>query len=650
MSENLNNTGREFAQAADVLAGSFLKGLLPEPIHLTVSQWADEYRYLSSKSSAEPGRWSTARTPYLREPMDSLSPQDPCETVVLLFGSQLGKTETGLNWTGAIIDLAPGPMLMVQPTDKMSDKVVKQRLDPAIADTPRLAAKVSTKKSRDGNNSMESKDFPGGMLMMSGANSSSNLASMPIRYLFMDEVDRYPLDVNEEGDPVRLARARTRTFGSNKKELITSTPTIEGVSRVQSEYDLSDQRQFYVPCPHCDHYQTLKFKNLIFEKDNVKRDPGELPEDVRYQCEECGVLIEEHYKTKMLSRGEWRAKKPHIKRRKGYFLNSLYSPLGWLSWAQIAGDFLDAILPGKTTELKTFVNTILAETWKEKGDAPDWEKLYRRRSNYDFGTCPSGVLFLTAGVDIQRERIEMEIIGWGRDKKSWSIDYVVIPGKTTDPEVWAQLWAFLEMTWPVEGSKRQIRIERMAVDSSDQTQMVYNQVRKQDSSRVMAIKGNDTQSLPVAPPKPMDIDFNGQKIARGVMLWPVGVSIVKEEIYSWLRLESPLEAGDRYPAGWCEFPQYKKEYFRQLTAEEKVKRIVRGRIRYAWEVKYERNEGLDCRVYGRAAAYVFGLDRFQEEQFKQLESRLAENPEITHNTKKNNRKKGKVNPFTNKEV
>ena len=259
MSENLSNTGPEFSQAANVLGRSFLSGLAPDPIHLTVSQWADKYRMLSSKSSAEPGRWSTDRTPYLRAPMDALSPSDPCETVVLLFGSQLGKTETGLNWVGSIIDLAPGPMLMVQPTDKMSDKVVNQRLDPAIKESPRLAKKVSTKKSRDGSNSMEQKDFEGGTLMLSGANSSSNLASMPVRYLFMDEVDRYPLDVNEEGDPVSLARARTRTFG-NSKELVTSTPTIDGASRVQSEYDLTDQNEFYVPCPDCGHKQTLKFK------------------------------------------------------------------------------------------------------------------------------------------------------------------------------------------------------------------------------------------------------------------------------------------------------------------------------------------------------------------------------------------------------
>lgn len=644
MSEKSNKIESFLITPQEAILSPFLQGMAPDPVHLTVSEWADRYRYLSSKSSAEPGIWRTARTPYLREPMDSLSPSDPCESVTLIFGAQLGKTECGLNWTGSIIDIAPGPMLMVQPTDKMSDKVVKQRLDPAIDDSPQLANKVSTKKSRDGSNSLESKDFPGGILLMAGANSPANLASMPIRYLFADEVDRYPDDVGGEGDPLNLARMRSNTFGSSKKELVTSTPTIEGQSRIAAEYDLTDQREYYVPCPECAHYQTLKFKNLQFEKDPKKRREGELVEDVAYSCEDCGVLIPEHKKTWMLEQGEWRARFPNIKHKKGYFINSLYSPLGWKSWGQIATQFLDA--QKSPSALKTFVNTILAETWKQKGDAPDWERIYRRRLSYDFGTCPEGTLFLTAGVDIQRDRIEMEIVGWGRDKKNWSIDYVVIPGETAQADPWAKLWDYLNMTFPVEGSDVPLRIEQMAVDSSDQTQMVYNQVRKVSDDRVMAIKGMDNQILQVAQPRIMDIDYKGQKIARGVKMWPVGVSMIKDEIYGWLRLPEPLD-GDPIPVGWSSFPQYSKEYFRQLTSEERVKRIVRGRVGYRWETKYERNEGLDCRVYARAAAYVYGMDRFQEPQWTQLEQRLAENPKINQNTNKKKTKKKKApNPYT----
>lgn len=619
----------------------FLRGLRPDPIHLSVSQWADEYRFLSSRASAEAGRWTTSRTPYLREPMDALSPHDPCESVCLLFGSQLGKTETGLNWIGSIIDLAPGPMLMVQPTDKMSKNVVRQRLDPAIEESPVLANKVSESRSRDGGNNLESKEFPGGILIMAGANSPANLASMPIRYLFLDEVDRYPGDVGGEGDPVNLARARTRTFG-NSKELITSTPTETGSSRIDSEFQETDQRHFYVPCPECNHRQTLKFGNLIWDKVEDKNGkPVDKPETVAYQCEECGCLISEHKKTWMLSEGEWVPHKPEVKRRKGYFLNSLYSPLGWYSWEQIVRDFLET--RNRPAMLKTFVNTVLAETWHEKGDVPDWEAIYRRRKDYEFGKCPRGVLFLTAGADIQRDRIEVEIVGWGRDFKSWSVDYLVFSGSTAENEIWVDLWSLLKDTWPVEGSGARLPLSMIAVDSSDQTQLVYTQVREVSDHRVMAIKGMDNQIIPVAQPKYMDIDYDGKKVFRGVRMWPVGVSVIKTELYGFFRLKPPLEQDEPTPTGFCEFPQYEKEYFLQLTAEQRIRRTINGRAVTRWEKKYERNEALDCRVYARAAAFVFGLDRFTEEQWSQLESRLVEIPEI-----KQNKKGKKVNPFTGK--
>lgn len=627
----------------DCFTNPVSKRLKPDPIHLTVSQWADEYRYLSSRASAEAGRWQTTRTPYLREPMDALSPQDPCESVCLLFGSQLGKTETGLNWIGAIIDLAPGPMLMVQPTEKMSDKVVRQRLDPAIEESPALSEKVSPAKGRDGGNSKESKEFPGGILIMAGANAPAGLASMPIRYLFLDEVDRYPGDVGGEGDPVSLARARTRTFG-NSKELITSTPTESGSSRIAVEFETTDQRHYYVPCPECSHKQILKFGNLVWDKEKDEHDKTiDLPETVSYLCEECGCFIPEHKKTWMLESGEWIPHRPEEKRRKGYFLNSLYSPLGWYSWEQIVRDFLDA--KDKPALLKTFVNTVLAEVWHEKGDVPDWEALYMRRKPYTFGVCPEGVLFITVGVDIQRDRFELEVVGWGRDFRSWSVDYEVIYGETSEEKTWDQLWTFLQKKWPVENTNVEIPLSMMAVDSSDQTQLVYTKVREIEDDRVMAIKGMDNQIIPVAQPKYMDIDFAGKKVYRGVRLWPVGVSVIKTETYGFFRLKPPLEKGEATPPGFCEFPEYSKEYFRQLTAEQRVRRTINGQTITRWEKKYERNEALDCRVYARAAAFVYGIDRFIDDQWKQLESRLVEMPEIKQN--KGSKKKGE-NPFTGK--
>lgn len=634
------------ANAQICFTEAFFRGIQPDPVDLKVSEWADKYRFLSSRASSEPGRWQTARTPYLREPMDSLSPQDPTKMVTMLFGSQLGKTETGLNWIGSIIDTAPGPMLMVQPTTDMVKKVVRQRLDPAINETPVLLEKVADQKGRDGGNSMQSKEFEGGILIMAGANSPAGLASMPIRYLFLDEVDRYPGDVDGEGDPVNLAKARTRTF-PNAKTLLTSTPTESGNSRVETSFEDSDQRHFYLPCPDCGHRQTLKFGNLLWDKE-VDESTGkekDLPETTCYMCEECGSLIPEHKKTWMLENGEWVPHRPEIKYHRGYFLNSLYSPLGWYSWGEIVADFLKA--KGRPSELKVFVNTVLAETWHEKGEVPDWEAIYRRRLEYDFNTVQKGVLFLTAGVDIQRNRIELEIVGWGRDYRSWSIDYRVLKGDTSDSEVWGQLWRILNETWEVPGSSQRIKLGMIAVDSSDQTQIVYKQVRDTKDPRVMAVKGMDNQVVPVAQPKTVDIDFNGRKIFRGVQFWPVGVSVIKTELYGFFRLAPPLEDGESYPVGFCEWPQYEKEYFLQLTAEQRVRRTVNGRTAFRWEKKYERNEALDCRVYARAAAYVFGLDRFTDEHFLELENRLEDLPEIQHNKQEPQKPKG-VNPYTGK--
>lgn len=633
------------ASVHECFTDAFFKGIQPDPVHLKVSEWADQFRYLSSRASSEPGRWVTARTPYLREPMDALSPQDPTKEVVLLFGSQLGKTECGLNWIGTVIDIAPGPMLMVQPNMDMVKKVVRQRLDPAINETPALREKVAEQKGRDGGNSMVSKEFMGGILIMAGANAPAGLASMPIRYLFLDEVDRYPGDVGTEGDPVNLAKARQRTF-ANSKTLITSTPTEQGNSRVVVAFEETDQRHFYVPCPDCGHKQILKFGNLIYDKapDENGKEVG-VPESVAYQCDGCGVLIPEHKKTWMLDNGEWVAHAPHVKYRKGYFLNSLYSPLGWYSWVDIIADWMAA--QGKPNELKVFVNTVLAQTWVEKGEVPDWEAMYRRRDNYAFNSCPHGVLFLTAGVDIQRDRIELEIVGWGRDFKSWSVDYRVLKGDTSKADVWKQLWAILKETWKVEGQPGTLKLGMLAVDSSDQTQMVYTQVRKIADPRVMAIKGMDNQVIPVAQPRTVDIDYNGQKVYRGAQFWPVGVSVIKTETYGFFRLNPPLD-DEPEPSGFCRWPQYEAEYFKQATAEQRIRRTINGRTNYRWEKKYERNEALDCRVYARAAAYVYGLDRFTEEQWLELESALAEIPEIKENGGAGDKGKSSVNPFTGK--
>jgi phage terminase large subunit GpA-like protein len=587
-----------------VLAKGFFDGLKPEP-RLTVSQWADKYRYLAPTSSAEPGQYRTERAPYLKEIMDKLSASDPCQEVVFIKGAQVGATESGFNWLGYIIDVAPAPTLMVQPTDSMSKRNSKMRLDPMIEATPRLREKIKPSRSRDSGNTTLQKDFPGGTVVMTGANSAVGLRSMPVRFLMLDEVDGYPMDLDGEGSPIDLARARTRTF-ARRKIFIVSTPTTKGQSVVEAEFEETDQRRYHVPCPHCKHMQHLKWENLKWER-------GE-PETAMYFCEECGSGIEERWKPWMLKEkafgglAEWiPTNDKHANPLKvGFHINSLYSPLGWYSWAEAARDWEKA--EGDVNKQKAFVNTVLGETWAEKGDAPPWENLYNRREQYKINVPPADVVFLTAGVDVQKDRLELEIVGWCRNKRSYSVDFRVLLGDTSASGVWDELAKVVSESWTREdGTILPLRL--MAVDTGYNTTHVYNFCRRFDVTRVIPVKGSESQQMLIAPPRQVDVTQSGKKIGR-VKVWHVGVGMAKSELYGFLRQEKNEEGAA--PFGYCHFPQYDTHYFKGLTAEQlEMKVNNRGYRVYQWVKKYDRNEPLDCRVYARAAASVVGIDRHE---------------------------------------
>lgn len=588
------------------LIGGFFVGLRPEPL-LTVSQWADEHRYLSSAASAEPGRWRTDRTPYLREIQDRLSVMDPCAEIVVVKGAQLGFTEASYNWMGYIIDQAPGPTLMVMPTVDMSKRNSKMRFDPMIEATPRVRERIKPSRARDSGNTTFQKDFPGGTVILTGANSAAGLRSMPIRFLVLDEVDAYPLDLDGEGSPIDLAIARTRTF-SRRKIYKISTPTIEGQSVIAKEFEATDQRYFFVPCPHCGGMQHLQFARLKWEKD--------MPETARYECEHCEELIEERYKTRMLADGQWQPTKPENETpvKAGYHINSLYSPYGWYSWAQAAKEWLEA--QGDVPKLKTFVNTVLGETWKDIGEAPPWQMLHARAGGCQQGQPPKEVGFLTAGVDVQKDRLELEIVGWGVGKRSWSVDYRVLLGDTSGEDVWNELAKLLDEQWQREDGVL-LGLRMMAVDTGYNTQKVYNFARRFPPTKVMAVKGQEALSVMVSSPKVVDVMINGRRIG-GTKLWHVGVNGVKEELYGWLRLDQNSETLET-PDGYCEFPKYNETYFRGLTAEKLVMtKNSRGFWKYEWMKEFERNEPMDCRVYARAAAHVLGIDRMTPESWAKL--------------------------------
>lgn len=577
------------------------------PPDLTVSDWADAERRLSVESSAEPGRWDTSRAEYQRGIMDAFC--DPLvETVVCMTSAQVGKTEILNNVVGFFSHHDPSPIMILQPTLELAEAYSKDRLAPMIRDTPALRARIHDSKARNtGNTLLHKKVSGGGHITLAGSNSPASLASRPIRILLLDEIDRY--GITPEGDPVNLARKRTNNF-YNRKVGAFSTPTTKGTSRVEALYLQSDQRKFFVACPHCRREFVFRFEQLKYQKDD--------PSTTVLICPECTAIIDEAEKPKMISLGRWRATAP-FHGLAGFHLNEMYSP--WRRWSEIVADFFEAKQNPET--LKVWINTSLGETWEEKGDAPDWKRLYDRRLQYKIGSVPDGGRILVAGADVQADRIEVEVVAFGEGLRTWSVDYRVFPGNTATEAPWLSLEELMRETF--EGADGlQYAIKMLAVDSGFNTQHVYNWVRKFPPNRVIAIKGRDNLGTMVGRPSHVDVNVRGKKIARGLMVWPVGTNIIKSELYGILRLETPGKE-DPIPPAWANFPEYPEEFFKQLCAEKLViKRNNKGFSRYEWEKSRERNEALDCRVYARACAAILGADRIKPET---LRAQSAKQPE-----------------------
>ncbi|MGN7613034.1 phage terminase large subunit family protein [Magnetococcales bacterium HHB-1] len=620
-------------------------GLRPDPL-LTVWQWADAHRVLSPRAASEPGRWRTSRTPYLKEIMECLSPSSPVSRIVFMAAAQLGKTEVGNNFIGYVIHHAPGPMLAVSPTVELAKRNSKQRIDPLIEESEILRSKIKARRSRDSGNTVLMKEFPGGVLVLTGANSAVGLRSMPARYIFMDEVDAYDANVAGEGDPILLAERRSATF-QRRKIFLCSTPLVKGASRIEYEYLDSDQRKYFVPCPHCGGFQTLEFNNLDWENGN--------PGTVRLICQHCHEAIFNHQKTAMLENGKWRPTAKGKAKTAGFHLNSLYAPVGWFSWEDAVTVFEKAIASkGEGEQMRGFVNTVLGESYQEESEAPDWHRLYERREIYPIGQVPAGGLFLTAGVDVQKDRLEAEIVAWGRNLESWSVDYVVLDGYTARPEVWEKLNVLLNREWEhVSGHKMPIRV--MAVDSGAYSQDVYAWVRNHPQASwgpagssanqprtVVAVKGQDRDTALILGASKKGA--GGKR--RGIRVWTVSNPVTKGELYRWLKLDQPtdeeLKQGEKFPPGFCHFPQYGEAFFKQLTAERQIFKTVKGYPRLMWEKEgSQRNEALDCRCYARAAAEIYGISRFNERRWQDFEKTFE-----NHTLKKQQTVKTKSLPST----
>ncbi|MGE0456422.1 MAG: phage terminase large subunit family protein [Vicinamibacterales bacterium] len=571
------------------------RSILRPPPKLTISQWADQYRYVSRESSPEPGPWRTDRVPYMRGIMDTISDRR-VRKICFMSSSQIGKTELILNVAGYYIDQEPSPILAILPTERpMAESFSRDRLATMIRDTPVLRSKVGAR-----GDTLLHKSFDGGHITMAGANAPSGLASRPIRVLLPDEIDRYPASAGVEGDPLSLGEQRTENFTWSKKVVETSTPTIVGLSRIEKEWLLSDQRRYFVPCPECGHMQHLEWSRLTWEK---RPGPDGKTEHhpalgVGYACAGCGVLIPETKKPWMLRCGEWRATRSADDGPgafPGFHLNALYSP--WTRWADLADEYLRKYkIPN---QYQTFVNLKLGEPYDPAKALVDHDELVKRREVYAASPLPPRVLILTAGVDVQANRLEVEIVGWGLDFESWAIEYLHLPGDPTAPNVWQLLDHAITKVYEHPTGQR-LRVAATAVDSGNWTQDVYRYVQKRTAMQVLAIKGVDGFGIPV-------MGRPWVKKGRKVPLYPVGVDEAKKLVYARLRVEKPEGwNGDTPIPGYSHFPErapYEREHFRMLTAEK----LVDGNDRNGYPTRRwvklpdRRNEPLDIRGYATAA-------------------------------------------------
>ncbi|MCX4326440.1 MAG: phage terminase large subunit family protein [Lachnospiraceae bacterium] len=570
--------------------------VLEPPPDLTLSQWADKYRRLSAESGSKGGHWNTDRAPWQREIMDAIT-DITIEKVVVMSAAQMGKTDGFLlNTIGYYMHYDPCTILCMQPTLSLAETLSKDRLMPMVRDTPVLKDKIN-EKSRTSGNTILKKSFPGGRITMTGANSATELRSRPIRVLLADEIDAYPATAGTEGDPLLLAGKRLTTYW-NRKEVDTSTPTIKGISRIDMEYKDSTMEEWNVPCPGCGEFQPLEWNNLIYNLDADKE-----VKDINYVCAKCGSIHSETEWKDNFNKGKYIAEYPKRKVR-GFHFNSLAST--FFGWEKIIKGYIkadEARKKGNTQLIKSWFNTELGLPWEEDGESADKDKLFKRREKYHC-EVPDEVIAVTAGVDTQDDRFEVEVVGWGIEYESYGIVYKRIYGDLKQRDVWKRLDDFLLQTFKkTDGTK--MRILCTCMDSGGHfANRVYKFCKQRTARKVFAIKGKGGAERPY-------ISRPTKNNREETYLFTLGVDTGKSLLLQRLLLE---EEGP----GYCHFPKdekgitrgYDKDYFKGLTAEKQVLRYNKeGRPCFVWELTEEtkRNEPLDCRNYAQAAIEITGL-------------------------------------------
>ncbi len=570
-----------------------LSGMRP-PESLTVSEWAEKHRRLSSETAAEPGRYRLSRTPYLRDPMNAFT--DPkIRRLIMVAASQVGKSEFINNAIGYIIDQDPGSILFVHPTTIDAKDYSKLRIAPMVRDCPTLRAKVAAPKSRDSGNTVLQKTYAGGILTLCGSTEAHALASKPIRYVFGDERDRWAKSAGTEGDPWGLAMARQTTF-YNAKAVEVSTPTVKGASPITDSFNEGTMERWCSQCPHCGEYHEITWEDIRYEHEETEINHQRVFKvtKVFYMCPACAAVSDEL--TMKRQPAKWVAENPgaYANGVRSFWLNAFVSQ--WKSWESIVLSFLQA--QGDTRKMQVVYNTIFGKLWENRGDLEDEEGMLARREEYP-SELPEGVLLLTCGIDTQDDRLEYEVVGHGHFEESWGIEKGVIMGRPDNDETWAALDDMLDKVYRfADGLGLKISMSFMD-EGGHFTQEVRSRCRERIGKKLFCIKGVFGQDRPyTCPPKQMKIVVGGAHVGS-CWQYQIGVDAGKQHIMDNLRVKKP---GSRY----CHFPKrddYGAGYFAGLLSEHLVYDEKSARHPWKWEKipGHERNEALDCRNYANAA-------------------------------------------------
>lgn len=624
--KQISNAAHSFRIALDVLR---------RPLPVTPSDWADANFFMSAESSYIEGVWRTR--PFQRVPLNMMG-NDAIQELDIFKSARVGYTKLIMAAVAYMVEHKRRNQIIYQPTDQAAKEFMKSHVQPMIRDVKPVRALASWYGKRHPDNTQHNKTFDNRrQLWVMGGAAAKNYREKSVDTVYIDELDGFEEDVEGEGRPDHLANKRTE--GSYFRKMVCgSTPTTEHGSLINARANSADcLLRCHIPCPHCGHAQHLVFDNLqMLEKKN--------PASTEYGCEGCGAFFDYRQSQEQQVDCFWRDPDSGVTTYDGFdffdidgepietprhvaiHIWSAYSPM--TTWEVIMREFLAR--KNNPPELQTWVNQTRGETWKVRGDAPEWKRLYDRTRGGEFApnVIADWVTLITCGVDVQRNRLELEIVGWGEGKRSQSIDYRTIMGDTSNLAAsgpWEELRGLIRSECWTHQAGTFLPVSVTAIDSGDQTQTVYTFCREFSQPQVVPIKGMDNMTVLVGIPKPADVSMGGKTIRRGVMYWPVGSSLLKDELYSALKLERPTaESGDSLPPLWCDFPEYGEDHFKGLCSEQRMrKKNKRGYTVHEWVKVHERNEPLDCRNYARAAAAIKGVDRWKPEDWRALRASLG---------------------------